>query len=61
MSSSGMGRYVHSLMFDPAFPLPSLQSALKNGFGESVVARDMSEPCKFPSLDSCRVSLGQGS
>ena len=24
---------------------------MKNGFGEAVVACDMSEPCKFPSLD----------
>ena len=28
--------------------------ALKNGFGEAVVACDMPEPCKFPSLDSCQ-------
>ena len=33
---------------------PILQGALKDGFGEAVVACDMSEPCKFPSLDSCR-------
>ena len=43
----------------PAFPLPTtaspiLQGALKNGFGEVVVACDMPEPCKFPSLDSCQ-------
>ena len=41
-----------------AFPLssttsPTLQGALKDGFGEAVVAFDMPEPCKFPSLDSC--------
>ena len=24
------------------------------GFGETVVVCDMSEPCKFPSLDSCQ-------
>ena len=43
----------------PAFPLlttasPTLQGALKDGFGEVVVACDMSEPCKSPSLDSCQ-------
>ena len=42
----------------PEFPLltmvsPTLQGALKNGFGEAVVACDMPEPCKFLSLDSC--------
>ena len=50
------------LFFDvvhPAFPLPitalpTLQGALRNGFGEAVVACDMSEACKFPSLDSCQ-------
>ena len=31
---------------------PTLQGALKDGFGEVVVACDMPEPCKFPSLDS---------
>ena len=30
------------------------QGALKDGFGEAVVARDIPEPCKFPSLDSCQ-------
>ena len=29
------------------------QGALKDGFGEAVVACDMPEPCKFPSLDRC--------
>ena len=43
----------------PAFPLPTtasptLQGATKDGFGEAVVACDMPEPRKFPSLDSCR-------
>ena len=43
----------------PAFPLsttasPILQGSLKDGFGESVVACDMPEPCKFPSLDRCQ-------
>ena len=34
--------------------LPTLQGALKSGFGETVVACDMPEPCKFLSLDSCQ-------
>ena len=29
-----------------------LQGALKDGFGQAVVASNMPEPCKFPSLDS---------
>ena len=33
---------------------PTLQSALKNDFGEAVVACDSPEPCEFPSLDSCQ-------
>ena len=42
-----------------AFPLPAtvsstLQGALKDGFGKAVVACDMPEPCKFPSLDRCQ-------
>ena len=53
MSSSGKGRDVY--LVHPAFPLPStasptLQGALKDGFGEAVVVRDMPEPCEFPSL-----------
>ena len=48
------------LLFDVvhlAFALPTkassvLQGALKGGFGRAVVARDMPEPWKFPSLDS---------
>ena len=43
----------------PAFPLlitalPTLQGALKDGFGETVMAFDVPEPCKFSSLDSCQ-------
>ena len=43
----------------PAFPLPTtasptLQGVLKDGFREAVVACDMPEPRKFPSLDSCQ-------
>ena len=42
----------------PAFsPLtmasPTLQGALKDGFGEAVMVCDMPEPCKFPFLDTC--------
>ena len=60
MSSSGMGRDVHSLMLSiqhflcrPRRRLPS-KVAPRNGFGEAVVARAMSEPGKFLSLDSCQ-------
>ena len=43
----------------PAFPLsttalPTLQGALKDGFGVVAVPRDMPEPCELPSLDSCQ-------
>ena len=43
----------------PAFPLtttvsPTLQDALKDGFGEPVAACGISEPCKFSSPDSCQ-------
>ena len=48
VSSSGMGRDVHSLTS------PTLQGARTNGFGEAVVACDMPEPCKFLFLDSCQ-------
>ena len=37
-------------------PLP-LSRALKDGFGEAVLARDMPEPCEFPSLDRCQKTL----
>ena len=64
VSSSGMDRDVHTLLdvVHPAFPLsttasPTLQGALEDGFGEAVGACDMSEPCKFPSLDSCQKRL----
>ena len=54
MSSSGMGRNAHFLMLSKAFPLPTtelptLQGALRDGFGEAVVVCDMLEPCKFPT------------
>ena len=55
MGSSGMGKDVYFDVVHPAFPLlttasPTLQGVLKDGFGEAVVACDMPEPCKFPSL-----------
>ena len=34
--------------------LPTLQCALKDGFGAVVMVREMPEPCTFPSLDSCQ-------
>ena len=42
------------------FPLPTTApptflGALKHALGEAVVACDMPEPCKFPSLDSCQM------
>ena len=37
----------------PTMTLPTLEGALKDGFGEAVVACDMPESYKFPSLDSC--------
>ena len=44
---------------DPTCPLPTaasptLQGALKDGFGEAVVACDIPDPCKFLYLDSCQ-------
>ena len=43
----------------PVFPLltttsPIFQDALKDHFGEAVVACDMPKPCKLPSPDSCQ-------
>ena len=43
----------------PAFSLltgasPTLQNALKDGFGKVIVAHDIPKPCGFPSLDSCQ-------
>ena len=60
VSSSGMGRNVHSLMLSTsAFPLPTTvsptpQSALKYGFEEAVFVCDMPNRCKSPSHDSCQ-------
>ena len=42
-------------MFPPPTTVsPTLQGALKNGFGEVVVANDIPEPCGLPTLDSCQ-------
>ena len=51
----------HFDVFHAAFPLPTtasptLQGALKDGFVEAVVACDMPEPSKLPSLDKCQKS-----
>ena len=61
MSSSGSGEQGCPLfhVVHPAFPLlntasPILQGSLKDSLGEAVVACDMPESCKFPSLDSCQ-------
>ena len=45
---------------NPAFPppamvSPTLQGALKDGFGQAVVVRDIPKTCKFPSLDICQM------
>ena len=55
VSSSEMGRDVHACRYP--FRIfstdhPSEVHALKDGIGEAVVARDMPEPCEFPSLDN---------
>ena len=44
---------VHLAFPMPTTASPTLKGALKDGFGEAVVACDMPEPCKFSSLDSC--------
>ena len=55
-----MDRDVYSLTLSilhfllPTTASPPLKSALKDGFGEALVACDMPEPRKFPSLDSCQ-------
>ena len=56
VSSSGVGTVD---VVRPAFPLPTTASPTFQGdltvdFGEAVVAYDISEPCKFPSLDCCQ-------
>ena len=58
MSSSGKDMDVNSLMLSIKLFLchgvTHLQRALNDGFGETVVASHMPEPCKLPSLDSCQ-------
>ena len=54
MSRSGMGRDVHSAFPLPTTTSPTLQGALKNVFGQAVVACDIPEPYEFPSFDSCQ-------
>ena len=49
-----MGRDVHPAFTLPTMASPTLQGALTDGFETSVVACDMPERCKFPSLDSCQ-------
>ena len=45
---------VHPVLSLPTTASSTLQGALKDGFGEAVVACDIPEPCKFKSLDSCQ-------
>ena len=59
VSSSGMGRDVHSLMLSiqhssASHGITHPPRSLKDGFGEVVVVCDMPDSCKFPSFDSCR-------
>ena len=60
VSRSGMSKDVHSLTLSIQHFLcrprrrPPSQDALKEGFGEAVVACGTRKRCKFPSLDSCR-------
>ena len=54
VSNAGMGR-MSTLRRCPSSIFSAdhgvaLQGVLKDGFGEAVVACDMPEPCKFPSL-----------
>ena len=48
VGSSGLGRDVPSLMLSIQ---PIFQGALRDCSGGAIVACDMPEPCKFPSLD----------
>ena len=43
---------VHSAFLLPAAVSPTLQGALKEGFGQDVMACDLLKPCELPSLDS---------
>ena len=54
VSSSGMGKDVHSLMLFSELNsvLPTLQGGLKDGLGEADMVCDMPKPCKSP--DCCQ-------
>ena len=56
--SSGMGMDVHSLMLSIqhflCWPRRRPPWCPERWFGEAVVACNMPEPCKFPSIDSCQ-------
>ena len=55
VSGSGTDRdVVHPAVPLPTTASPTFRGALKDGFGEAVVACDMPEPCNFqlPSTDS---------
>ena len=41
---------VHPAILLPTKASPTLEGALKDGFGEAVMACDMPKPCKCPSL-----------
>ena len=61
----GQGRPVFHVSH-PAFPLltaesPTLHSALRDGFGEAVVASHMPEACEFPSLGKLPEEVPLGS
>ena len=59
MSRSGMGSEGHTLTLSIQHFLcrpwhcPPSRVPMKNGFREALVAHCMSEPCRFPFLDSC--------
>ena len=59
MSSSGMGRDIHSLTWFIRHFLrrPRCRPSSKDGLEETLVACDTPEPCKFPSFDSCQEEL----
>ena len=65
MSSSGMDRNAHSLMLSiqhvslPTTASPTLQGALKDGFGKAVVTRDMFKPCTFPPQEEIQLIKSQ--
>ena len=51
MNSSCKGRDVHFLLLHG---VPLTPRCPEGCFGQAIVARDMTEPCNLPSLDSCR-------